>query len=126
MYFANKGNPSYAGIAQVSCSDGGLQTYSTTTNFQITGNKLKLKISDSGNTIYFSGSIFGISNNNFCIWSTTSIKFDCHGMSSSADGISLYSNSDDWIYALFDFNAIYFSMVINSITKAQIWAERIT
>ena len=125
MYFANKGNPSYAGIARVSCSDGSLQTYSTSTNF-IIGNKLKLEISDSGNTIYFCGSVFDSTYDNLCKWDTSTANFGCFQIGSLHEAISIYSNSDDWIYFLLDqSDNNYFSLVYNLTSDSEIWGKRI-
>ena len=123
MYFANKGNPSYAGIARISCSDGSLQTYLTSTNFTIIGNLLNLEISDSGNTIYFFGFVLNSGSNNFCIWGTSTANFQCSPNGSSSYAISLYSNSDDWIYGLYELSQNYNPIVINPITNSVIWAK---
>ena len=124
MYFANKGNPSYGGIARVGCSDGSLQTYSTSTNFTI-GNKLKLEISDSGNTIYFCGSVFDSTYDNLCKWDTSTANFGCFQIGSLHEAISIYSNSDDWFYTVYDYNQIYYPTVINPINDSLIWINQI-
>ena len=74
-YFANKKNSNYAGIAKISCSDGSLTNYYTSTDFTINGDTLQMKLSNTGNTLYFAGSFFGSGENNICIWDTTTMDF---------------------------------------------------
>ena len=111
----------------ISSSDGSLQSYIYTNDFQINSDKVKLKISNSGNTIYFAGSISIYGPNLFGIWDTVSTNYNAHTTASAAtDVFSIYSDSDDWVFLLYDFNQDYGFFMLNSTTQAQIWAKNLS
>ena len=85
-----------------------------------------MEISDSGNTIYFSGSVIDSTGvNNFCKWDTSTANFGCFKIGTLFDTIGIYSNSDDWFYTVYDYNQIYYPTVINPINDSLIWINQI-
>ena len=56
-YFANNHNSSI-GISNVDCTDGSIITYYSASAFKIDNDKFSMALSDTGNTIFMSGTIY--------------------------------------------------------------------
>ena len=127
-YFMNYQNVSHASIAKINCSDGDMLEYYTQASFTIQDTIKSLKISDSGNTVYMTGSLYNATSGyNLCKWNPSTTNLECSGWGSSSDAIDLYSNSDEWLYALIvtDSYVIRPSM-FNITTTSLSWSKQIS
>ena len=127
-YFMNYQNVNHAGIAKINCSDGDMLEYYTQASFTIQDAIRSLRVSDSGNTVYMTGSLYNSTlGYSLCKWDPSTTNLECSGWGSSNDGMDLISNSDEWLYALAVTDSYVFRpSMINVTSSTVLWSKQIS